>query len=100
MSASEAKGEYELVATQDQDLERAGSRRAASPAPSSLDRLLHHPALPVLCYCASSILMTVRLLPLLHSSEPALTSPCLPLAGRQQRVVSLPRAPLDPLKQC
>ncbi|GAA5847282.1 hypothetical protein JCM9279_000220 [Rhodotorula babjevae] len=62
MSASEAKGEYELVATQDQDkdLERASGRtsRAASPAPSSLDHLLLHPALPVLCYCASSILMT------------------------------------------
>lgn len=71
MSSSAAKGDYQIVVDQDQDPALAPSRtgsfsaspavnRLASPPPSPLDAALNHPALPVLCYCASSILMTVR----------------------------------------
>lgn len=74
-AASDSKGDYKIVVDQDQDPALASTRpastfaspggaRLASPPPSALDAALNHPALPVLCYCASSILMTVRLLSL------------------------------------
>ncbi|TNY23744.1 UAA transporter family-domain-containing protein [Rhodotorula diobovata] len=68
-AASDSKGDYKIVVDQDQDPALASTRpastfaspggaRLASPPPSALDAALNHPALPVLCYCASSILMT------------------------------------------
>ncbi|BGP44282.1 GDP-mannose transporter into the lumen of the Golgi [Rhodotorula kratochvilovae] len=69
-AAPDSKGDYKIVVDQEQDPALAPSRTASfanpgglgggriAPAPSPLDAALNHPALPVLCYCASSILMT------------------------------------------
>ncbi|GAA5974424.1 hypothetical protein JCM11641_005276 [Rhodosporidiobolus odoratus] len=68
--AQDGKGDYKVVIDQDADAALAPSRqgsfasqgglgRTPQPQPSSVDRFLNHPALPVMCYCASSILMTV-----------------------------------------
>lgn len=64
--AHDDKGAYKVVLDEEQEgvygSSRTGSLSARSPPPPShFDHLLNHPALPVLCYCASSILMTVRL---------------------------------------
>ncbi|GAA6044259.1 hypothetical protein JCM8097_002099 [Rhodosporidiobolus ruineniae] len=69
-SHTDDKGQYKIVVDQDQDPALAPSRSASfasqgglggpRAAPSNMDRIANHPALPVLCYCASSILMTVR----------------------------------------
>jgi hypothetical protein len=82
--AHDDKGAYKVVLDEEQEgvygSSRTGSLSARSPPPPShFDHLLNHPALPVLCYCASSILMTVRLgspfLPRSHcvTSGPELT---------------------------
>ncbi|KAG0664052.1 GDP-mannose transporter into the lumen of the Golgi [Rhodotorula mucilaginosa] len=62
--AHDDKGAYKVVLDEEQEgvygSSRTGSLSARSPPPPShFDHLLNHPALPVLCYCASSILMTV-----------------------------------------
>ncbi|BGP12187.1 GDP-mannose transporter into the lumen of the Golgi [Rhodosporidiobolus nylandii] len=71
--AQDGKGDYKVVIDQESEPALApsrqgsfasqgglgGTRSPALGAPSSVDSLLNHPALPVLCYCASSILMTV-----------------------------------------
>jgi hypothetical protein len=71
--ASDGKGDYKVVVDQDTEQGLGGSggspnvMRASfsSPSgglrvqPSPIDQLMNHPALPILCYCASSILMTV-----------------------------------------
>ncbi|GAA5845698.1 hypothetical protein JCM11251_003931 [Rhodosporidiobolus azoricus] len=70
MSAQDGKGDYKVVIDQESEPALAASRAQSfssqgglpgrtAPPPSSMDQLLNHPALPVLCYCASSILMTV-----------------------------------------
>ncbi|GAA5957394.1 hypothetical protein JCM10213_009328, partial [Rhodosporidiobolus nylandii] len=70
--AQDGKGDYKVVIDQESEPALApsrqgsfasqgglgGTRSPALGAPSSVDSLLNHPALPVLCYCASSILMT------------------------------------------
>lgn len=52
------KGDYSLVIDTD---ERKTAGMPSLPASSGgpVDSLLNHPALPVMCYCAASILMTV-----------------------------------------
>lgn len=62
--ANDDKGAYKVVVDEEQEsaygASRSNSISSRSPPPSSqFDHLLNHPALPVLCYCASSILMTV-----------------------------------------
>jgi GDP-mannose transporter len=71
MAANDGKGDYKVVIDQEQDPALTPSRQPSFAAQGGLagpgrlshtsqyDRLLNHPALPVLCYCASSILMTV-----------------------------------------
>lgn len=60
------KGAYKVVVDEEQAGSYPSSRSnsissRSPPPPSHLDQLLNHPALPVMCYCASSILMTVRI---------------------------------------
>lgn len=65
--ASDGKGDYKVVV--DQDVEGGAGPNSArasftssgriQPATTPVDQLMNHPALPILCYCASSILMTV-----------------------------------------
>ncbi|BGP21289.1 GDP-mannose transporter into the lumen of the Golgi [Rhodotorula toruloides] len=71
MAANDGKGDYKVVIDQEQEPALASSRQPSLATqgglagsgrlsqPSQYDRLLNHPALPVMCYCASSILMTV-----------------------------------------
>lgn len=68
MSTADAKGDYKVVIDQDSEAQLGPSRTASFAAqgglgprasPTSFDHLLNHPALPVLCYCVSSIVMTV-----------------------------------------
>ncbi|GJN91966.1 hypothetical protein Rhopal_004994-T1 [Rhodotorula paludigena] len=68
MSTNDSKGEYKVVIDQDSEPALAPSRNASIASqggmgsrgqpPSGVDAFMNHPALPVLCYCASSILMT------------------------------------------
>ncbi|GAA6024990.1 hypothetical protein JCM10207_002104, partial [Rhodosporidiobolus poonsookiae] len=69
MAQSDGKGDYKVVIDQEADaglhpsrqhsLAGQGGLSPRLPPPSSTaDRIANHPALPVLCYCASSILMT------------------------------------------
>ncbi|GAA5980790.1 hypothetical protein JCM10908_003869 [Rhodotorula pacifica] len=62
--ALDDKGAYKVLVDEEQEAAYGGSRTnsltpRSPPPPSHFDHLLNHPALPVLCYCASSILMTV-----------------------------------------
>ncbi|GAA5886658.1 hypothetical protein JCM16303_001401 [Sporobolomyces ruberrimus] len=70
--ASDGKGDYKVVVGDDPE-SGLGSGPSLSPnlrssfsagsglrpQPAPVDQLVNHPALPILCYCASSILMTV-----------------------------------------
>ncbi|GAA5826082.1 hypothetical protein JCM3770_000980 [Rhodotorula araucariae] len=63
-AAPDAKGDYKIVVDQEQDPALGPPRTPSfsnhgTMGATPLDAVLHHPALPVLCYCASSILMTV-----------------------------------------
>ncbi|GAA5873036.1 hypothetical protein JCM3774_000320, partial [Rhodotorula dairenensis] len=62
--AHDDKGAYKVVLDEEQQGAYGSSHTSSlgarsPPPPAHLDHLLNHPALPVLCYCASSILMTV-----------------------------------------
>ncbi|GAA6026316.1 hypothetical protein JCM11491_003427 [Sporobolomyces phaffii] len=70
--ASDGKGDYKVVVDQDTEQGLAAGGQGSQPMrasfsasgglrvpPSPVDQLVNHPALPILCYCASSILMTV-----------------------------------------
>ncbi|GAA5964609.1 hypothetical protein JCM21900_002658 [Sporobolomyces salmonicolor] len=66
-SPSDGKGDYKVVIDQDADPALAPIRNSSFTAqggrplvPSTKDMLLNHPAFPIVCYCASSILMTVQ----------------------------------------
>lgn len=57
-TAPGSKGDYSLVIDTDERKTATLSSQVASSAGLG-DSLLNHPALPVMCYCAASILMTV-----------------------------------------
>ncbi|GAA5880168.1 hypothetical protein JCM1840_007638 [Sporobolomyces johnsonii] len=66
-SPTDGKGDYKVVIDQDADPALAPIRNSSFSAPggrppvlSSTDMVLNHPAFPIVCYCASSILMTVQ----------------------------------------
>ncbi|GAA5860375.1 hypothetical protein JCM8547_003482 [Rhodosporidiobolus lusitaniae] len=67
MSQQDGKGDYKVVIDQDSEPALGPSRQASFASQGGLgprapagqfDALLNHPALPVLCYCVSSIVMT------------------------------------------
>lgn len=100
MSANDSKGDYKVVIDQDSEPALAPSRNASIASqggmgsrgqpPSGVDAFMNHPALPVLCYCASSILMTVRSC-MIYPGPARADYSCL-ATGRQQRVLTLTRA--------